>query len=167
MQEQRGSAMRCSSYLFNVSVLQTLTQFVVRLRKTDRCQLSPANYFHMFWNCQSLNTFWSNIFETLSYVTGSRIVPNAVTAIFGVCPSPSPLSSSNKDVVAFTTLLARRLILLKWKSPHAPTHFQWVKDVLYFLNCEKIRFTGGGNQNKFAKVWNPFLMLKTSQTKLF
>ena len=64
---------------------------------------------------------------------------------------------SSLDLIAFTTLLARRLILLKWKSPVPPTYTHWVKEVLYFLKLEKIRLTLIGKAVSFEKSWNPFL----------
>lgn len=58
---------------------------------------------------------WSEIFDTLSKVTGGNIIPNVFTALFGVWCLPLTLSSANQDLPAVTTLLARRLILLKWR----------------------------------------------------
>ncbi len=61
------------------------------------------------------------------------------------------------DLIAFTTLLVRRLILLKWKSPVRPTYTSWIKEVLYFLKLEKIKLTLCGSADSFEKTWNPFL----------
>ena len=123
----------------------------------DRCQQATANYSHMFWSCSSLTRFWSEIFSTLSKVTGRGVTPNALTALFGVWSFPPTLSPAKKDLIAFTTLLARRLILLKWKSSVPPTYTNWVKEVLYFLKLEKIRLTLIGKDVLFEKTWNPFL----------
>ncbi len=49
------------------------------------------------------------------------------------------LPSHFSDFVALLTLLARRLILLNWKSPHPLFYTRWVKDFLYFMKLEKIR----------------------------
>ena len=90
--------------------------------------------------------------------------PNAITALFGVWPFPLSLSPADKDLIAFTTLLARRLILLKWKSPVPPTYTHWVKEVLYFLKLEKIRLTLIGKAVSFEKSWNPFLSYVNSKS---
>ena len=61
--------------------------------------------------------------------------------------------------MAFTTLLARRLILMKWKSSAPPSHIQWIRDVLYYIKLEKIRSTLRGSVAKFEDTWGPFLAL--------
>ena len=43
--------------------------------------------------------------------------PWPFVVIFGVSPTPHILSKTHANVVAFATLLARRRILLNWKSP--------------------------------------------------
>lgn len=58
--------------------------------------------------------------------------------------------------IAFVTLLARRLILLKWKSRTPPSHIHWIRDVLNFAKLEKIRHLLRGSQAKFSKTWDPF-----------
>lgn len=60
-------------------------------------------------------------------------------------------------VIAFSTLLARRLILLKWKQQAPPSFTQWIKDVLYFLKLEQIKCTLKASSQTFVKIWRPFL----------
>ncbi|KAF3845137.1 hypothetical protein F7725_008300 [Dissostichus mawsoni] len=67
------------------------------------------------------------------------------------------LPNSAQVVIAFSTLLARRLILLKWKQHSPPSFSQWVKDVMYFLQLEKIKFLLRGSSNTFIRTWKPFL----------
>ena len=86
----------------------------------EKCHQTPVTHAHMFWSCTSLNTFWKAIFATLTELTGTLIEPNAVTALFGI--SQLPLSRAQADLIAFVTLLARRLILMRWKSPTPPSH---------------------------------------------
>ncbi len=42
--------------------------------------------------------------------------------IFGVVPEGIDLKKDIHSVIAFTTLLARRLILFKWKRVDPPSH---------------------------------------------
>lgn len=122
----------------------------------DRCHQAAATHIHMFWSCPVLTTYWQNIFDSLSEVTGKRIVPDAITALFGVTPVTMPLSAELKIFIAFVSLLARRLILLNWKSPTPPSHIHWIRDVLYFAKLEKIRHLLRGSQEKNFKTWDPF-----------
>lgn len=128
-----------------------------------RCGQSPANHVHMFWACPKLSAFWRDVFNTLTQAYGQTIVPNALSAIFGIPPNTN-ISGPLKCALAFTTLLARRLILFKWKLPHPPTHDHWVKDVLFNLKLEKLRFSLKGSVDKFNKNWQSFITLTDSIT---
>lgn len=133
----------------------------------DKCCQSPANLIHMFWLCPSLYNYWTNIFETVLFIIVERIEPNSLTALFGICPSVPSLSTLKQDAIAFVTLLARRLILLNWKSKMPPSHSRWLSDVLYFIKLEKIRFSLKKCSNKFWKLWGPlFQYIKESSSLL-
>ena len=52
---------------------------------------------------------------------------------------------------------ARRRILLSWKSPTPPAFSAWLKDMMSFLQLEKIKFTLRGSSERFKKKWQPFV----------
>ncbi len=59
----------------------------------------------MFWSCSKLVNFWQLIFNFLS----------EVLAIFGLTTELC-LDNNTKNMISFSTLIARRLILHKWKA---------------------------------------------------
>ena len=124
-----------------------------------RCRGQPADLVHMFWLCPNLSAFWTSIFKAFSEMFGSRLDPDPICALFGVMSEESRAALPTKAhvVIAFTTLLARRLILFKWKQRTPPSFSHWVKDVMYFLKLEKIKYTLKGSSQSFLKVWRPFL----------
>lgn len=122
----------------------------------DRSHQADASLIHMFWTCPTLLSYWSKIFDTLCAVTGVNIVPSSTIALFVATSDVLLLSSGNRSFIAFVTLLARRLILLKWKSAIPPLHSHWVRDVLHFANLEKIRYLLRGSQQQFSRIWDPF-----------
>lgn len=87
--------------------------------------------------------------------------------LFGVTGEGLGLPVGGQRLIAFSTLLARRLILLKWKDVTPPTVSHWVKDVLYHLKLEKIRFVLRGSENKFHQVWGPFLTFSTNHQQRY
>ena len=123
----------------------------------DRCRQSPASLTHMLWSCPSLHNYWSNIFETLSKALKVPIEPAPLIAIFGVTPRTMVLPKIKSDLVAFLTLLARRLILRLWKSRSPPTYEAWIRDALFFSKLDKIKYTLRGSTEKFYKAWDPLL----------
>lgn len=60
-------------------------------------------------------------------------------------------------LVAFFTLLARCIVLMHWKNPLPPTHSHWIKDALFFMKLEKIRYSLKGSEITSSKIWSPLL----------
>lgn len=122
----------------------------------NKCNLAPANHVHMFWSCPKLKIFWDNIFDTINNAYALTIPANPLSAIFGIHPdddSPTTI----KRALSFMTLLGRRLIWLNWKTTRAPSHIQWIREVLLNLKLEKLRFSLAGSLKRFTSVWNPLL----------
>ena len=122
----------------------------------NRCKRSPADYMHMFWSCSKLTGFWAAIFDTLSKALNMHIAPDPITALFGI-PSTPGVPSYIGRIMAFTTLLARRLILLNWIKPSPPSHNRWIHEILYCIKLEKLRFSRNGSLDSFNRTWQPLL----------
>ncbi|KAF3844638.1 hypothetical protein F7725_007801 [Dissostichus mawsoni] len=121
-------------------------------------QNQPADLIHMFWVCPSLFNFWRCIFKSFSEMFKTCVEPDPVCALFGLAPKVTCASLPNSAhvVIAFSTLLARRLILLKWKQHSPPSFSQWVKDVMYFLQLEKMSSYSGAPLTPLLEHGNPF-----------
>lgn len=122
----------------------------------DRCKAEEATLIHMFWLCPKIQIYWNGICEALSAVLLVKITPNPLMLLFGVTPEGLGLPTGGRKVVAFSTLLARRLILLKWREAVPPTVSHWIKDVLFNLKLEKIRCVMRGSEKKFYETWKVF-----------
>ena len=72
---------------------------------------------------------------------GTQIKTNPFIAIFGVSLVQLGINSLQSEVSSFTSLLARRRILLLWKSPKPPSISLWLKDVMFFLRVEKMLYS--------------------------
>lgn len=123
----------------------------------SRCHQSPATMGHMFWSCNSLNTFWTSIFEVYTEICQRTIEPNPYIAIFGVPPEEYKLNKYQSNAIAFSSLLARRLILFRWRATHPPSFVQWVHEVMMALQIEKLRSDLGGSCKRFGKTWSAFI----------
>ena len=97
---------------------------------------SPQSTMHTFWLCLKLTNFWSDIFQTLTQALNTNLELNPLTALFGL-----PLNKK----LAFTSLLARRIILIKWKHVSPLTHNCWIHNILRCLQLEKLRFSRMGS----------------------
>lgn len=124
----------------------------------DRCSLFKGDLTHMFWNCPKLTTYWSTVFKILSDAFNINLQPSAEVAIFGVTKSNNlALSNNKKNIIAFSTLLARRRILLEWKSLEPPKASLWLKDLLFYLKLEQVKYAIGGSREAFFNIWGPML----------
>lgn len=65
---------------------------------------------------------------------------DALYRIFGVLSDPQTIRRKFKDSIGFASLLARRRILFEWKSPFAPRASLWLKDLILYLDLEKIKY---------------------------
>lgn len=80
-----------------------------------------------------------------------------IPALFGVPTSIVNLNVKQKNVLSYVTLLARRLILLNWKSKNPPTHQNLLREVMQYLQLEKIKFSLKKKQELFYAIWQPFI----------
>ncbi|KAG7512241.1 hypothetical protein JOB18_024128 [Solea senegalensis] len=114
-------------------------------------------YKNLYKSEAVLSSFWLSVFDGISYVCKKRINPDPIMAIFGAVPEGITLSASQANMGAFVTLLARKLILVNWKSPNAPTHKRWLEEVFAHLKLEKLRYSSQGYTQKFFNVWQRFI----------
>lgn len=118
------------TWWFNVKLFTTLIGF------SEYMILFPL-VENVFWLCTLCTcNYCTVIFNTLARLTGTLIEPNAITALFSIpqLPRLSP------DLTAFVTLLARRLILRRWKTPAPPSHALWIKEIFNNSQLDKIRY---------------------------
>uniref|UniRef100_A0A8C4S8Q7 Reverse transcriptase domain-containing protein n=1 Tax=Erpetoichthys calabaricus TaxID=27687 RepID=A0A8C4S8Q7_ERPCA len=139
-------------YRAHLSRLKLSRMFPGQDPTCERCNQAPASLGHIFWACTKLTSFWTKIFKCLSDSLSITIPPNPLTAVFGVLPDGLELEKDKQTVIAFTTLLARRLILLNWKNPNSPLISQWETDVLYYLKLEKIKFSNANSSKLLRNI---------------
>ena len=111
----------------------------------DRCSGSPCYLAHMFFFCPTLGNIWQTYFDTMFKVLLKTIDISPHVAIFGTPQEYHRFSSVQLEVLAFTSLIVRRHLLLNWKATNAPSNTLWITDVMSFLKLEKIRYSKHGN----------------------
>ncbi len=122
------------------------------------CNTSKADLTHMFWSCTKLRQFWFSIFEILNSAFNLGIQPNPIMALFGVTGDDIHITKDKENALAFATLIARRRILLEWKSPIPPKLSLWLSDVMFFLKTEKFKYFLRGSTRAFYKTWDPLII---------
>lgn len=151
--------------LLQFKVLHRLHFSKVRLAKMfpgidstcDRCGQDQATLAHTFWSCPNIVPYWIKIFDMMSDVCQVRLCPAPVLALFGAPSAMLELSSKQKTVIRFVTVLSRRLILLNWKNKNPPTFKNLLNDILKHVQLEKIRFELKEKIDDFHQTWDIFL----------
>lgn len=77
-------------------------------------------------------------------------------ALFGVTGDDIHITKMKENALAFVTLIARRRIILEWKSPMPPKLSLWLSDVMFFLKTEKYFLRG--STRTFYKTWDPLII---------
>ena len=119
-----------------------------------------VNFHHVtlaIYLCPKLQNFWNSFFKIVSDVLGVKLAVCPLIATFGVPSRRQPLSRRQADAVAFASLLARRRILLSWTSLQPPSISVWLKDLVFFLKLEKIKYNIRGRGDSFGKKWQKFI----------
>lgn len=110
----------------------------------------------MFWACQKMSDYWTLIFKTLIDAFNLEINPSVEIVIFDVPEHKITLTNKIKNVITFATLLARRRILLEWKSTVPPKASMWMCDLVLYLKLEKIKYLMKGSVQNF-ETWQPMI----------
>ncbi len=122
----------------------------------NKCKVVEGTLLHSFWTCCNLHKYWTDIFDLLSKVYKKDIVPDPMIAIFGVISVPS-VSSYERQGISLFMVLAKRLILQRWKLDIVPTFDVLLSELAGIIHIEKLRFIGNDKLDIFWKIWKPVL----------
>ena len=105
----------------------------------DRCKAADRSLTHLF------------------YVLNCVFKPEPEVALFGYSLSLLPQSIPVQHTIMYRMLIAKRLILMLWKSETVPLFKMWLSELTSLLHMEKIRYSLTNNLKQFFKIWQPFL----------
>ena len=105
----------------------------------SRCKTEESTTSHHFWTCTHLWEFWTSIFKWLSDVLGISIQPDPEAALFGTSVNMDKLCKSDRDVINYGLLIAKRCILQLWKSDDSPHLNMWLREFTGVLHVERLR----------------------------
>lgn len=90
--------------------------------------------------------------------------PSPSIAIFGTPDDTTnaTLTTSQRDIIAFTSLLACQRILLSWKSSTPPSATSWLEDVVSKTRKGQI-YTEGLSKYVLLKMETHFVILQKSK----
>lgn len=123
----------------------------------QRCKSADGTLAHLFWSCPKLYDFWCSVFQWFSDMYNCVFKPDPQVALFGYSMFLLPQSMRVQHTIMYGMVIAKRLILMLWKSEAVPLFKTWLSELTSLLHMEKIRYSLSGNRREFYKIWQPFL----------
>lgn len=124
-----------------------------------KCLSVQGTLSHLFVHCHKLQQFWGSIFDFVTKAIGRRVLCTPITILFGVTELGWAKNKYEVRVISMCTLLARKMILLCWKSDKPPSFDMWLKELGNVLYLEKIRYTLSNRLSIFHKTWKTVISL--------
>jgi len=123
----------------------------------DRCKTEEGSLSHMFWFCHKLFNFWTAIFDFFSKVFQKEVKPDHSLAILGSSVTLNTLPRSQQRPLLMGLTLAKKSILLNWKSSDSPSFKAWLSELIHVIQLERIRSLESKSHRQFQTVWQPFV----------
>ena len=132
------------------------------LATTDICSQCTTgiidNYFHALWACQPVHSFWNSITNKLSTILDCRIPSSPQLCLLGDTSTITiPNKYKNSLLISFT--VAKKTILLNWKSKNSININHWINLLLEHISMEKITAYNNNKITVLTEKWSPFLSL--------
>lgn len=65
--------------------------------------------------------------------------------------------SKMHKLLAYSLIIAKKLLLLFWKKKESPTVKLWLREMTSTLHLEQIRYCLKGKFEQFDEIWHPFI----------
>ena len=124
----------------------------------DKCLSAEGSLAHLLWFCPTLHNYWAAIFEWLSKAYSRSIQPDHDLAVFGCSTRTFQLPYDIQAALHLAMVVAKKLILLTWKSTNSPCFSHWLREMLSVIQMERLRLDKPNTRNRlFLRIWGPFL----------
>lgn len=128
----------------------------------NRCKAGHGTLTHSFWSCPSLHRFWISVFNCFSKAFKKTWEPSPLVAILGVTSVLAGINKFESQAIALGMVVAKKMILLNWKSDHAPTYESWIRELMNVIHLEKLRLTTENRNHRFNHIWKPITEFLTN-----
>ena len=106
--------------------------------------------------CPKIEGFWKRAIEITSRVIGIWIEQDPKLWILGDTSSVK-VNNYKKDFILLASTVAKKCVLINWKSENSPTVRHWINELVSYCTPEKILYNVRGKHAAFGKIWGPFL----------
>lgn len=118
-----------------------------------RCGGDDANHFHIFWNCQVIHQYWSQINEHLQNVF-STVLPLNFESMFLCNIQADNLNCLDKKLLYILLAASKKALMRRWLKPEPPSTEAWINAVKEIYTLEKLSFSVKMQRDTFYKMWS-------------
>ena len=110
----------------------------------------------MVWDCPGVHTFWEMVSKKISTILDSTIPCSPrILLLNDFTELDLSLMHQRWCLVALTA--AKKIIALRWKTPHALSQQQWINTVIDLAKLEKSVASMHSAQSKNINSWSSFI----------
>lgn len=119
-------------------------------------QNTTDTYIHAFWHCTPIQEFWKNVTLFLSTFFDCHIPLCPSLCVLG---DTSALNFNNNDtkILLVALTVARKTILMNWKTRHKTNINHWKNLLLDFINLD----SSNEHNTESTSIWSPLLAFLT------
>ena len=129
----------------------------MRVLHSPNCTLCASNcigtFFHMFWECPNVSTFWSMVATKLSLLYQINITPSPSLFLLNDI-SQLTLNSKHKRTFLAGLTAAKKMVAMRWKPPHNLTFRQWALTFLDIIYLEQSIARLHGAKEENVAIWS-------------
>lgn len=115
------------------------------------CGCRVANHYHIFWACQNILKYWTDIHRAIQTILNTQIPFDFKTIYLGLLP----LELRSIDTYLMSILLAagKKALTKKWMTASGPNLNDWMDVTFEIYKMEKITFSLNLKMGCFLQCW--------------
>lgn len=117
------------------------------------CTDGPSTFYHLIWECPTLQIYWTQVIKFLHDKMGSPVVLDPKLCILGLLPD-TDIDKFHATFIHKTLFMARKVIARVWMQSTAPALSIWKRDINNTLPYKKLIYTHRGCTQKYLKIWD-------------
>lgn len=121
-----------------------------------------GSYLHIWWDCSSIHSLWSQVFSIYSSLYDQPLQPSPEIALLSMLPGS--ITSQKRSLLRFFLSAARQIIPLFWKTTTRPPLALWVSAVNDIMRMEEMIAMDNDTFDKFKTLWLIWIEYSTSNS---
>lgn len=125
-----------------------------------RCEKAIESMIHIWWECDSIQKFWSEVHSIIEHVTTYTL--NYNPAQYLLHHTTLPKQDYHKSLAMHMVNAAGLCVPIQWRSTEIPSIREWLLRISKIEEMEELILTAHERIQKFTTTWACWTHFKTS-----